>query len=208
MLVFGAQSIQGEYVLQCARCNARNRVEKVNVVVAKRRSWAARSQIDDADCLFHGNQRQTQNILHFAQAFVGASENSRTLPDCPMNQFALNLDRLFRARFPAPGNDRTRILLDIGLQQHRSAVGGNHFEDQLKKFALQQLHVADGIDDIADSEQCCQVARHVPHVIRERRQGSCLLHQNCFEQRNGSRFVQACPGSAGLFIVVHQKHQL
>src|ERR1700751_2546460 len=106
----------------------------------------------------------------------------------------------------APGADRVCLFVDIGLQHDGAVVCGNHFGDEPQKFALQELSVADGVDDINDSEQGLQVTSHSTDLVLKCRELDWLL-----DSRGGGRGIGRSLGGAdfggGNFDLVCEKDQ-
>ena len=93
-----------------------------------------------------------------------------------MNELALNLDLRCLVGLSAPCADGRVFFFEIGQQNNSTVLGGNDFEDQAEQFALQKLRVANRVDDVADSEECGQIARHAPYLDAECRGHGRVFH--------------------------------
>ena len=130
------------------------------MIFAKRRSGMQGGEIENADGSFYSDQRQAEYVVCAACVWIGVYLDGGALPEGAVNEVSLNFDGRRCVGMTVPATDFEGLFFEVSEQNDCTFVGWDHLEDKLQKFALQQLRVADGINDAADSEERGQVSRH------------------------------------------------
>ncbi len=177
------------------------------MIFAKRRSRTEGREIDDTDRSFHRHERQTKDVVCVARVCDSVGKDGGPFPYGAVNKLPLNLDLLRRVRLTAPGADRVCFFVEITLQNDGAVVCRNHFGDQPQKFALQKFRVADGVDDITDSEQGGEVTRHASDLGPECRKRGWMFHSQGSECGMGRSDTQAHFGVWERFALVGQEDE-
>ncbi len=167
-----------------------------------------RGEIEDADGSLDGDEGKTEDVLEVAGLWIGVDVDRGALPEGATNEFALDLGLRGRLSFSAPATDFECVFFEVGEEDDGSFVGWDYFKDELQKFALEELRVADGVDDVADSEECGEIAGHASDL--DSKGGEARRWRNSCGLRGWTGRKVGCASSWGVcdFAFVHEEDEV